>query len=393
MHDFLLKGGRVVDPANGIDGVFDVAVGEGRIRAVEQGIPCRDARTVIELGGRIVTPGLIDAHCHPVLHFTDHAVHPDEAGANAGVLLVNDGGSAGPANFEALVEMYGAGDRTAMTYFVNVAAAGLIRTPEIRSSADVDAALLEKVVNDFRPYVKGLKIRALETLIGIEPDPIDTALRAAEKLGLPLMVHIGDFRLRREYDPLDAFGRSVVRRLRKGDIVSHYMTWRPGGMVLADGTIYPELREARKRGVLLDCSHGRNNFSLKVAEVLLANGLGPDLITTDLAMVGAPYVQSLLVTMSKFLDLGMPLSDVVAATTSKAASALGIAPDWGNLTVGSKANISVLELVEGEFVFMDGAAGNRRKARRLLEPRLAMREGKPLPVRSFYSMPGGECAS
>ena len=321
MYDFLFKGGRVLDPARKVDGLFDVAVTGGKIAVIERDIAPDLAKTTIPVPGKILTPGLIDAHCHPVLHFTDHAVHPDEAGVNAGVLLVNDGGSAGASNFEALKEMYYGKVRTEMTFFINLASAGLIHSPEIRSAYDLDLKLLKTVVEQNRPLVKGLKIRALEPLLGIKPDPIDTALEAAKDLGLPLMVHIGDFRPRRENDPLDDYGRSVVKRLRKGDILSHYMTWRPGGMVLPDGRIYPELKEAKDRGVILDCSHGKNNFSLKVAEVLVANGLAPDIITTDLSAMGAAYVQSLLVTMSKFLSLGMPFADVVAAATVNSAKA------------------------------------------------------------------------
>jgi dihydroorotase len=386
MYDCLIKGAQLIDPAQGIDGIFDVAIKDGKIARIEADIPAQDANVIYPLAGKIVTPGLIDVHCHPSLHFGDHAVHPDEAGVNAGVLLANDAGSAGAANFQTLRHMYYGRVRTELTYFLNFASAGLIHAPEIRAFADIDIKLIKSTVEKNRDVIKGLKVRVLDPLMSIPADIVQRALDTAADLGLPLMVHVGDFRPRSANDPLDAFSRDVVKRLRKGDIISHYMTWRPGGMVLPDGQIFPELVEAKQRGVILDSSHGKNNFSFKVAEVLLANGLGPDVISTDLSSMGVHCVQSLPVTMSKFIDLGMPLSEVVAATTSRAAQALGIADQWGSLKVGRSADISVLEMVAGEFAFFDGVAGNSRKGTRLLEPRLVVRKGEILPCRSYYHL-------
>ena len=390
MYDCLLQGARVVDPSQDIDGIFDIALEDGKVARIENDISPGESKRIYDLRGKILTPGLIDAHCHPVLHFTDHAVHPDEAGVNAGVLLVNDGGSAGPANFHTLREMYFRRVKTEMTFFLNIASSGLIHPPEIQAIHDIDIKLLKSVAEANRDIIKGLKLRIFDSLVSLQPDVVQLALDTAEELNLPLMIHIGGFRERANNDPLDTFSRSVVKRLRQGDILSHYMTWRPGGMVLPDGSIFPELKEAKDRGVMLDCSHGKNNFSLKVAEVLLANGLGPDIISTDLSSMGLPYVQSLLVTMSKFINLGMPLYDVIAATTCKPAQALGLENEWGSLKAGRSANISILEEVEGDFIFSDGAAGNRRNGTRLLEPRMVMRNGEALPCRSFYHLSNEE---
>jgi len=384
MYDCLLKGATVIDPSQGIDGVFDLAINEGKIARIAADIPAKDASVIYPLVGKIVTPGLIDAHCHPSLNFSEHAVLSDEAGVNAGVLLVNDAGSAGAANFQTLRHMYYSRVKTEMSFFLNFASAGLIRPPEIRSLHDIDIKLLKSVVEKNRGVVKGIKLRALEPLMSIATDVLALALDTAAELNLPLMVHIGDFRERTTNDPLDAFSRSVVKRLRQGDIISHYMTWRPGGMVLPDGQIFPELREAKARGVILDSSHGKNNFSFKVAEVLLANGIEPDIITTDFSSMNVHCVQSLLVTMSKFIALGMAMSEVVAATTNSAAQALQVDEQWGSLKVGRSADISVLEKVAGDFAFFDGVAGNSRKGTCLLEPRMVMRNGEVLPCRSYY---------
>jgi dihydroorotase len=389
VYDSLLKSARVVDPAQGIDGVFDIAIKDGLIACLANVISAKEARATYPLDGKIVTPGLIDAHCHPALNFTDHAVLPDRAGVDSGVLLVNDAGSAGAANFHTLREMYGKRVRTEMTYFLNVASSGQIHPPEIQAIHDIDIKLLKATVEQNSDVIKGLKLRLFDPLVtlNVQSDVAQLALAAAEELHLPLMIHVGAFRARSENDPLDSFSRSVIKRLRKGDIVSHYMTWRPGGMVLPNGEIFPELKEAQERGVLLDCSHGKNNFSFKVAEVLIANALQPDIISTDLSSMGVPHVQSLLVTMSKFIDLGMSLGEVVAATTCTPARALGMEHAWGSLKTGRPANISVLEDVAGHFSFFDGAAGNVRQATHLLEPRMVVRNGEFLPCRSFYHLP------
>ncbi len=387
IYDTLLKGALVIDPAQKINGIFDLAITKGKIKAIKGDIPINKARNTIPLVGKIVTPGLIDAHCHPVFPLTSHSVTPDEAGVNAGVLLVNDGGSAGAGNFATLRELHYKRSKTEMTFFLNIATTGLVREPEIVSVYDIDFELLKKAFYQNQDIIKGLKLRALEPISKMEMDIVQSALDVAKDLNLPLMVHIGAFRQRMENDPMDLFTRNIIKRLRKGDIISHFMTGRPGGMVLPDRRIYPELKQAQDRGVILDSSHGKMNFNFKVAEVLMENGLQPTIITTDLSSMGVAHVQSLLVTMSKFLSLGMSLDAVISAVTQNAAKAIGIDDEWGSLKPGRPANISVMEIIEGDFTFFDGAAGNKIKSNRILEPRMVFKEGKPLPCRSYYHIP------
>jgi dihydroorotase len=201
------------------------------------------------------------------------------------------------------------------------------------------------------------------------------------------MVHIGEFRERRPNDPMDAYGRAVVDLLDSGDILSHFMTWRPGGMFPSDERVYPELEKAKKRGVFLDSCHGGNNFSFKVARQALELGLAPDIISSDLCASAVPAVQSLCVTMSKFLNLGLSLAQVIAMTTIKPAAALGLGERRRGLAPGAPADISILELVKGEYRFFDGKAGHRMRGELLLEPRLVIRRGRELPCRSCYHLP------
>ena len=392
MRELLLKDARVIDPSRNIDSVLDIAIKDGKIDRVEKGIKPSPTMEVYVLAGRIVTPALIDAHCHPVAGLTNHFMPPDEAGINAGVSLVNDGGSAGAANFYTLTELFKSGVNTAMTYFLNIATCGLIKSPEIGALSDIDPKLTIETINMHRDKIKGVKIRAMESLLGIKEDVFQIAQNTAHETGLPLMVHIGEFRNRTKNDPFDDFSRGVVKRLQKGDILSHFMTWRPGGMVTPDGEIYPELKAAQDRGVILDSSHGKFNFSFKIAKILIDKGILPDIITTDLSVLGSPYVQSLLVTMSKFLALGMSLDRVVAAVTDNAAKALGVEDAWGSLKVGRSADIAVLNLAEGAYEFFDGAAGNAIAGKFLLEPYMVFQNGVPRPVRSYYHLPADSSA-
>ena len=386
MYDVLIKNARLIDPSQSRDGIFDIAIAHGKVAAINHEISVESADIVYPLSGQIIVPGLIDAHCHPVGTFTDHAVPADEAGVDAGVLLVNDAGSSGSANFLVLQDLLQNAETT-ITFFLNFASCGLIKLPEIASVHDFNIAELKKVVSKAGTKIRGIKIRAMESVSKIPIDVIALAKKTAVELDLPLMVHIGEFRNRKENDPFDSYSRKVVSLLDKGDILSHYMSWRPGGMVTEDGAIYAELAEAKSRGVILDCSHGRNNFSFKVANTLLHAGYIPDIITTDLSSLGRTHVQSLLVTMSKFLALGMPLMQVIEAVTINAAKALTLENSWGSLEVGRAANITVLEMIKGHFEFFDGTAGNKISGETLIEPRLIFMNGVPRSCRSYYHVP------
>ena len=384
MYDILLKGARVIDPFQNMDGVRDIAIAGDRIVALEKSISPLTAKKIVTLNGKIVTPGLIDIHCHPAFGIGGNAVPPDVAGINAGVLLICDAGTTGPINFIVLRDFIRPHSKTSMVYFLNIALTGLIKIPEIERLADIDAKAVLKIVEENRLDIRGIKVRAMEAARGMERNVVKVAKEIADEVHLPLMVHLGEFRERRKDDPMDVFGRESVAVLTEGDIISHYMTERPGGMVLPNGDIFKELTEAKKRGVLLDSSHGKNNFSFMVARILMEKGLTPDVISTDLCETAYSTVQSLLVTMSKFLSLGMDLADIVAATTIRPARALGLDNAWGTLSVGRNANISVLESTDGDYWFFDGNAGNSIQANTLLEPRMVLREGVIMPCQSHY---------
>jgi len=385
--DILLKDGEIIDPAQGIHYRGSVGIQDGRIAAVGKELPTK-ARKVIPLGGKLITPGLIDMHCHPSLGFRPHGIPPDEVGLNAGVTLLGDGGTSGAANFLSYRKLVVEPARTEILCFLNVAKAGLISQPEIFSLRDMDVDRGKEVIEANRDLIRGVKIRVIQALAeGVGIKGVEMAKKLARDVHMPLMIHIGDPRERMEKDPMDDFSRQAVSLLEKGDILSHYMTWEPGGLILRDGTIYPELERAKQRGVVLDSCHGLWHFSFTVARHALARGFKPDVISTDMSVPNLLVTQSLAVTMSKFLCLGLSLEEVIAMTTINPARFLGEEDKRGSLKVGLTANITVSELMKGDFLFSDGKGGETLCGNLLLEPRMVFKSGEMNPAYSRYHLP------
>jgi dihydroorotase len=218
---------------------------------------------------------------------------------------------------------------------------------------------------------------------------IEIAKKLAYDLGLPLMIHLGvsEKRSRVLNDKMEDLSRASVSLLEKGDILSHYLTWQVGGMILKDGTVFPELEAARKRGVVLDACHGLNNFNFTIARSAIGKGLIPTVISTDMNSMNLSVVQSLAVVMSKFLNMGLSLAQVVEMTTINPAKALGEEGRHGSLIPGMIANITVMELVQGDYVFGDGLGRESMHSNMLLEPRMVFKGGKEVPAYSRYRTP------
>jgi dihydroorotase len=338
--------------------------------------------------GKIIAPGLIDLHCHPVAGFAWIGVPPDEIGLNTGVALLCDGGSSGAANFETMRRFILEPAKTDIFCFLNLSTTGLIRMPEILAIRDIDVDSSKRVVEANRDVIKGIKIRAIQPLAeGLGLKGIEMAKKLATDLRMPIMVHLGETRDRTPGDKMDDFSRATVAMLDKGDILSHYLTWEPGGMILKDGTIYPELEGAQKRGVVLDSCNGLNHFSFSIARHAIAKGLIPTVISTDMSTIGLPVVQSLAVVMSKFLNMGLSVVQVIEMTTINSAKALGEEDKRGSLRPGMSADITVLELLQGDYLFGDGTGGESMHSKLLLEPRMVFKEGEPMPAYSRYHIP------
>lgn len=385
--DVLLQDGEIIDPVQGKHFVGSLAIKNGQIAASGEALSGK-AEKVIPLQGKIITPGLIDFHCHPSLGFLLNGIPPDEVGLNAGVTLLGDGGTSGAANFHAFRKLVVEPAKTEIFCFLNLAKAGLISQPEISSIRDMDVNRAREVVEANRDRIRGIKIRAIRALAeGVGIKGVEMAKTLANDLRMPLMIHIGDPRERMEKDWMDDFSRQAVSLLEKGDILSHYMTWEPGGLILKDGTVYPELERARQRGVVLDSCQGLWHFSFTIARHALAQGLKPEVISTDMSIPNILVTQSLPVVMSKFLNLGLSLEEVIAMTTANPTRVLGEEERRGSLKPGMPADITILEIVKGDFLFGDGMGGETMQGNLLLEPRMVFKAGEMRPAYSRYHIP------
>ena len=373
MYDLVLKGGVVIDPAQDLSRALDVAVQDGKIAAVAANIPASEARRVIHVPGKTVTPGLIDLHTHVFDGVAANGVHPDIAGVHAGVTTVVDAGSSGCATFSAFPRHILPKCETEVIPLLHICQTGLATNPDIIAESSIDLESTLKVARDHKGLIKGIKARmvspALE-IFGMEMPRL--AKRAARESGLPLMVHIGDTTKR--YDPNVI--RELLPLLEPGDIVTHLFTANPGGVLDTNGKLVPEAKELAARGVWLDTAHGRMNFGFNVGRRVLDQGLTPHCISTDLTIPGrANTVHSMVEIMARFLGMGFTLEQVVAMSTVNPARAIGEVDRLGSLAVGRQADISVLEVRDGRWVVYD-TLRDSMKIDKTVVPVLTVKRGR-----------------
>jgi dihydroorotase len=373
MYDLLLKGGNVIDPSQDLRGALDVAVEDGKIARVAANIPVAEARRVVDVPGKTVTPGLIDLHTHVFDGVAANGVHPDIAGVHAGVTTVVDAGSSGCATFSAFPRHILPKCETEVIPLLHICQTGLATNPDIIAESSIDLESTLRVAREHRGLIKGIKARmvspALE-IFGMEMPRL--AKRAARESGVPLMVHIGDTTKR--YDPNVI--RELLPLLEPGDIVTHLFTANPGGVLDTNGRLVPEAKELAARGVWLDTAHGRMNFGFNVGRRVLDQGLTPHCISTDLTIPGrANTVHSMVEIMARFLGMGFTLEQVIAMSTVNPARAIGEANRLGSLAVGRQADISVLEVRDGRWVVYD-TLRDSMKIDKTVVPVLTVKRGR-----------------
>jgi len=371
MYDLVLKGGRVFDPASGLNAELDLAVENGKIARIAAGIAPTQTARVFDVAGKLVTPGLIDLHAHVFEGVNRTGVNPDLGGVYAGVTTIVDAGSAGSATFGGWQHILPK-CHTEIIPFLHICQTGLATMPDIIAESSVNVPDTVKVATQHKGLIKGIKARmvspALE-IMGMEMPR--AAKRAAKDAGIKLMVHIGDTEKR--YDP--KIIHPLLSLLEPGDILTHYFTPNPGGVLDANGKLVPEAREANDRGVWFDTAHGRMNFSFDVGRKIVDQGLLPHCISTDLTVPGRlNTVHSMTEMMTRFLGLGFTLEQVVTMSTTNPAKAIGADDRIGKLAVGRQADVSVLELTEGRWVVYD-ILGAGLRVDRAFAPHLTVKRG------------------
>ena len=360
---------------------MDIGIVEGRIIAVAPQLDEQGARRVLDLQGKLVCPGMIDLHCHVYEGVATEGVNennasPDLVGVEAGVTTLVDAGSAGSDLFGGLAHYVVPRARTRILALLNISRAGQIVGPQMsqRSAVDLDSTI--RIACENPALIRGIKLLMSGPVLDVFGlEAVRLAARAASEAGIPLMVHIGDL-----YDPPNSRAAGLTREmldlLRTGDIVTHACTDRVGGLLDESGRVVPELLEAQSRGVLLDIGHGRTNFYFDTVRLLLDQGIVPDTISSDVTMGGRTYlVYSLTECMSKCLALGFSLEAVARMVTASPASALGLADTLGAIAVGREADLSVLEIVEGDWQFTDCALHTLR-GHQAIVPVAAVRGGE-----------------
>lgn len=370
-YDTVIKGGAVVDPGAGYDGRLDVAIADGKIAAVEADLDPAAAATVIDAAGRYVMPGLIDLHTHVYWGVTYWGIEPDPVAARSGVTTWLDVGSAGSYSFPGFRRYVAEASRAKVFALLNLSAIGLIAPSWEFANLDYcDVALAETIVDRNRDLILGIKARIdASTTRGVGIRPLELARELADRVGSPLMVHIG-------LGPPAI--EDVAPLLRPGDILTHCFTGQTMRIVGPDGKILPAIKELQQRGLVLDIGHGAGSFSFETTEAMLADGILPDVISTDihqLAIQGPMF--DMPWTLSKFLTLGLSLAEVIERATCRPALAMR-RPDLGSLRPGSAADVAIFALEEGDYVFQDIHMNERAGTTRLVNT-LTMIDGEILP--------------
>lgn len=358
-YDLLVKG-HVLDPGTGLDGVMDIGVTGGRIAAVGPDLDATGARRVLDVRGRdrYVVPGLIDIHTHVAHGATTAGVgmgccDPDVVGVGSGVTTLVDAGSVGVANIGVFPAHILPKARTRVTVFVNAGrhAHTMPGPADFATLDDLDAAAVAKCVEHNPGLVGGVKVRLVGELVTERGEDVVRRSKAmAREHGVPLMVHIGDMKAaqRPRVERMGEVTRYLLDALDPGDVLTHLCTPNPGGVM----DFLKLIDEARARGVVLDPAVGMGNFGYVVAREQAERGLMPDTISSDVTAMGQSF-HSLVECMAKFMAVGYTFSDVVAMTTGRAAAAIGRQDDLGAIAVGREADLTVLDLVRGDFVFTD----------------------------------------
>jgi len=377
MYDLIIKGGRVIDPSQNLDDAIDIAITGDKISSVAKGIPAQQGKQVIDAGDNIITPGIIDLHCHVAGSILTMSIDPDIAGVYQGVTTVVDGGSTGEAIFGGFPRYVIPSSLTRVFCFLHLSSQGLSIMPELRDWDEVNLEAAAATIESHRELIKGVKLRLVGNTVARDGTRlVESAKKLARQFGMPIMIHIGD--LKKQVSP--TLTQEVLPLLDSGDILSHVYTAKFGSALRPDGTVLPELREAMEKGVILDTALGGNNFNFEVARKSMAQGIFPTTLSTDLGGNNLRHpVYGMTVTMTKFLALGLDLKQVIGMSTTNPARVLGEETRIGSLKPGMEADISILKLLNGKWSLVDSEQ-QTVEVDSLISPVTTIKAGQVIPA-------------
>src|SRR5215204_4396284 len=350
--DLVIKGGDVLDPSQSLRGRRDIGIRYGLVEAVEAEIPADRALRVLDAAGKLVTPGLVDLHCHVYPYGSALGIPADELVPHQCTTTCVSVGAVSSNNFAAFRRHIVAQTRTRLYAFVHIANVGLTPFP-VAELYNIDFAQVDvcaRAVGENADMVLGVKVRMSENVIAKHgTEPLKRAIMACEKAGTgaKVMCHIGGV------ETVELMSQ-VLDLLRPGDILTHAYSGAPNlagafTNIVQDGRLLPAALAAKQRGVVFDVGHGGGSFDYTMAEPAIAQGCPPDTISSDIHVFsgntpGMPYLTWV---MSKFMGLGFTLEQVVAMATINPAKVIDRQPKLGTLQVGAPADVSIMELVQG----------------------------------------------
>lgn len=375
-YDILIKGGKVIDPKNSINGIMDVAIFDGKIAKVGPNISEKNAKTVINAADLLVMPGLIDIHSHN-FHGTEpnsylsngfSSIPPDGFTFRSGVTTVVDVGGAGWKNFEIFKDQTIDRSKTRVLSFLNIIGSGMKGGAIEQNIDDMDPKLTAMVAKKYPDIIVGVKLAHYS---GYDWKPLDRVVEAGKQASIPVMIDFGGS------DPELSLETLLMGKLRPGDIFTHAYAHVNGRtpIVNEEGKVRPFVFLAQKKGIIFDVGHGGGSFVYEQAIPAMKQGLHPNSISTDFhtgSMNGG--MKDMTNVMSKFLNMSMSTEEVVKSATWSPAQIIQ-RTDLGNLSVGAVADVTIMNLRKGDFGFVD-TKRLKMKGNKKLECELTIREGK-----------------
>lgn len=378
-YDIVIQDGRVIDPKNNIDAIMDVAIKDKKIARIAKNIDTKQAAQVIDAKGLYVTPGLIDMHAHVFFgtepdHYLSNgliAVVPDGFTFRVGVTTVVDAGGAGWKSFPEFKKNIIDNSQTRVLSFLNIVGEGMRGGAYEQNINDMDAKLSAFVAKQYKDYVVGFKVAHY---MGPEWTPVDRGVEAGTLANIPVMIDFGG-----NTPPL-SIEELYMKHLRPGDIYTHTYTLLEGNVRetvvdTATNKVKPFIWDAIKKGIVFDVGYGGASFNFTQAIPALKQGFFPKTISTDLHTGSMnESMKNQLDVMSKFLYMGMPLNEVIKASTWSPAQVIK-REELGNLSVGAIADVAILNLLKGNFGFYD-KTGYKVEGKQKFQCEVTIKDGK-----------------